>query len=176
MSPVRVLVVTLTLLLTQGIDLAPLIRGLLDGRSADKSAASKPIRLEDEASHRKARLRVVDEGDSPVLVMELVPSGERLLPHTASLEVDGQASGLRILDLQLSRDHAEPEVVVMLLPAAQLSALTQAARAVLTLHGWDETFTAVIESKDLEKIRSFSDRRREGDSDGAEGSHAPSSD
>lgn len=159
----RAVAISILLLVAQGIDLGPLLRNLFDGRSADKPKTSKAIRLEDAESGRRARLLLVDEGNSPLLVLQFEPAHERLLPHTVRLHLDDEAETLRVMELQLSRDHGEPEVVVTLLPPEQLERLAQASRAGLTLEGWDETFAATLDEKDLGKVSKFWERRDDDD-------------
>jgi hypothetical protein len=153
-------VMSLVLLVAQVIELGPGLRRLLERAFSDKTVPSTHVRVEDEDSKRRARLRVVvEEGGSTLLFIELDRAHERLLPHTVTLEVDGDSIGLRVLELQLSHDRREPEVVVVMLEEGQLEELAGGIQATLTLQGWEETFTATLEEKGMRRIARLYERQ-----------------
>lgn len=143
------------------IDLYDLVRSLLSRRGRGDAPATKEISLQDQASGRKASLRISDEGDSLVLVVTFPTCRERLFAHTIRITTDAGATLVpQIMKLDALSDEGEGEVLVALLELDDLDLLADATTLQVTIQGWDETFASTLDAKEIEKIRRYRDRVR----------------
>jgi hypothetical protein len=141
-------------------DLARLVRRLLAGRR-DGVTASKRARLEDPSSGRKATLVIADDGSGTLaLLLTFDGAGEPLHVHTVSVApADGESLYLELFRVP-PEGRAGQEIVGARLEPADLERLARAEIVTVTARGWDETFVATLEDKELEKIRRFEEKRR----------------
>ncbi|HVS65035.1 MAG TPA: hypothetical protein VMT85_16200 [Thermoanaerobaculia bacterium] len=140
-------------------DLARLVRRLLSSRR-EGVRASKRVRLTDPDSGRKASLLIADDGTGTLaLLLTFTMAGEPLHVHTVSVALDDGES----LFLELFRVPPEGrdnrEIVGARLELADLERLAAAVSVTVTARGWDESFVAILDAKELDKIRRFHEKR-----------------
>ncbi|HVS13359.1 MAG TPA: hypothetical protein VMV46_05530 [Thermoanaerobaculia bacterium] len=141
-------------------DLAKLVRRLLAARR-DGVSASKRIRLEDDASPRRAVLQIADDGGGTLALLLIFPiAGEPLHVHTVSIGLDDGESLYLTLFRVPPEGRAGQEIVGAQLEEEDLERLADATRVVVVARGWDQTFEATLDEQELEKIRRYRASRR----------------
>jgi hypothetical protein len=141
-------------------DLAKLVRKLLAARR-DGVIASKRVRLRDDASGRGAILQIADDGSGTLaLLLTFNVVGEPLHVHTVSIGLDDDESLYLTLFRVPPEGRAKQEIVGAQLEEEDLDRIAAATRVVVTARGWDETFVATLDAKELEKIRRYQAARR----------------
>jgi hypothetical protein len=140
-------------------DLARLVRKLLAARR-EGVRASKRMRLSDPSSGRTATMLVADDGtETLALLLTFEVVGEPLHVHTVSVTSDdGESLYLELFRAPVA-DRRNREIVGARLDASDLERLAAATSVTVTARGWDETFTATLDTRELEKIRRFHQAR-----------------
>jgi hypothetical protein len=141
-------------------DVDDLVRALLHSRG-DTSRSAR-IALRDTESGLGASLELGAGGrDELVAMFSFERAARGLYVHTVRLRDDaGRVVGLRVIDQRPLGSAGRGELVVALLPPHELDWWAAAAGMQVTLDGWDQTFAASLDDKQLRKIQAFRDRRQ----------------
>lgn len=139
-------------------DIDDLVRALLQ-RSGDTSRSAR-IALRDTESDLGAWLELGAKGRELVAMFSFERAARRIYVHTVRLRDDaGRNLILRVIDHRPLGAAGRGELVVALLPPSELDWWADAASMQVTLEGWDQSFSAALDHKQLRKIQAFRDRR-----------------
>lgn len=146
-----------------GFDPLDLFRQLRDRKLARRNA-SKPVRLVDESSGRGAVLRLVTGGGPGTVMTVRFGRGPRFHAHTVSVRnQDGESFALEPLPPEQTT-NSDGEWAVVALQQRHLALLCDSEQLTVTLRGWDETLTASLEAKSVQRLRDFCEQQESAES------------